>query len=296
MIKRFKPTTGFIVVCLVVLSLLMIGIIMYRLEFTMIGEGSHTDIAELTKSEKLTHIDSLPYYQYKEITDSLKNIADNEKEKNTLYPMGLNINTGFIGVLQTFRYWYGWYGDDKSHHEIGYYISLQHYSLNQHFAFYFKDGKNYLYKWNGPTKEIQVAYLPKYETVLYPVSKQFYNVSRIVLYLVMIFISLALLYIFLALPINVLLNISRGKVFTLINLRDLHIIYYAAFSVFLVQMIMPYIVNLFFLQQIPAELSISFSKLFTSNWEMGLFGIITLVITRAFAKGYKLQQEQDLTI
>lgn len=296
MIKRFKPTVGFVVVFLVVLSLLIIGIMMYRLEFQMVGEDSYTDIAELPKPEKLTHIDSLPNYQYKVIADSLKNIADNEKEKNTLFPIGLNINTGFIGVLQTMRYWYGWYSDDKAHHEIGYYISLQNYSLKKPFAFNYKDGKNYLRKWNRPAKEIQVAYLSKYHTVLYPVSKQFYDISRILLYLVMIFISIALLYIFLALPIDVLLNISRGKVFTLINLRDLHIIAYTSIGVFLVQMIMPYIVSLFFLKKIPAELTISFSGLFTSNWEIGLFGITTLAIARAFAKGYKLQQEQDLTI
>ena len=296
MIKRFKPTAGFIVVILIVLSMLIIGIYMYHNELKM-SERSPVDFARLPEPEKLTRTDSLPYYQYKVIADSLKHIADSEKDKNTLHPWGFPASIGFFGFVQTFRTWYGWYTDNKSRLETDYYIWLPSYTLDDRFAIYYKDGKNYLEEMNGHSKEINVAYLQDFNSsVLVPVSKSFYTGGRNFTFMLMALIGFALLYIFIALPINVLLNISRGKVFTQINLRDLHIIAYTSLGFFIVQMIMPYIVSLFFLKKIPAELTISFTRLFDSNWEIGLFGIVTLAIARAFAKGYKLQQEQDLTI
>lgn len=296
MIKRFKPTPGLIIVILIVLSALIIGIIMYRNELKM-SERDPVDFARLPEPEKLTHIDSLPYYQYKVIADSLKHIADNEKDKNTLHPWGYPASIGFFGFVQTFRSWYGWYTDNKSRLEIGNYIYLPSYTLDDRFVYVYNDGKNYLVADNGNSKEIQVAYLADFnKAVLVPVSKGSFTLGRNFTYIVMALIALALLYIFIALPINVLLRIARGKVFTQINLRELHMIAYIALGLFVVQMILPYIVRFFFLKKIPAELTVSFSGLFNSTWEIGLFGIVMLAIARAFAKGYKLQQEQDLTI
>jgi hypothetical protein len=296
MIKRFKPTAGFIIVILIVLGMLIIGITIYRNELKM-HERSNIDMAHLPEAEKLTHSDSLPYYQYKLVADSLKNIADNEKDKNTLHPSGFSAGIGFLGFVQTFRAWYGWYTDHKSYLVSDYYIWLPSYTLDDRFEFYYKDGKNYLKEINGHSKEIKVAYLKDFEkSVLVPVSKEFFTGGRLFIFILMALIGFALLYIFIALPINVLFNISRGKVFTQINLRDLHVLAYTSLGFFLVQMIMPYVTSLFFLKKIPPELTLSFSSLFNSSWEIGLFGIITLTIARAFAKGYKLQQEQDLTI
>jgi hypothetical protein len=261
------------------------------------SERNTVDVAHTPEPEKLTHTDSLPYYQYKVIADSLKHMADSEKDKNNLRPAGFPASVGFFGFVKTFRTWYGWHTDNKSHLESGYHIWLPSYTLDDRFEFYYKDGKNYLKEINGNSKEIQVAYLKDFNSsVLVPVSKGFFTAGRNFTFILMAVIGFALLYIFIALPINVLLNISRGKVFTQINLRDLHIIAYTSLGFFIVQMITPYIVSLFFLKKIPAELTISFSALFDSNWEIGLFGIVTLAIARAFFKGYKLQQEQDLTI
>lgn len=296
MIKRFKPTAGLIIIVLISVCLLITGILMYRAELSMKTGGS--DIAvRIPEQEKLTHVDSLPHYLYKEIADSLKHLTDAEKGKNTLIPSFFPSSIGFFGFLQTSRTWYDWYTEHKSYLVFDYYIWLTDYSLDEGLEFYYKDGKNYLRQPNGSSKEIKVAYLADFhKSVLVPVSKDFFTGGRIIIFILMGVIGLALLYIFIALPFNVLLNISRGKVFTLINLRDLHLIAFTALGFFLTQMIMPYIISLFFLKKIPAELTISFSTLLGSNLEMGLFGIVTLAIARAFAKGYKLQQDQDLTI
>jgi hypothetical protein len=144
--------------------------------------------------KKLTHIDSLPHYQYKLIDDSLQKIAKIVKDRNTLSVFS-RISTGFIGALKTSSYWYDWYGDQKSHLDPNYYISIPDYDINPQYQFEYRDHKNFLVKNQSDTSEIKVAYLPRTKTVLIPVSESAYTITRNCLFILMAIFTLAALYI-----------------------------------------------------------------------------------------------------
>lgn len=250
---------------------------------------------------------SLPYYQYKKIEDSLERKVTSELNKRTLHP-GVGVSMSFIGVRSTWRSWYD-YTHERDHLDHYYHISLPFYYVESGLSTEFQDGKSYLRYpvWdkqteNGPktghsaVKEVSVSYMPETDEVLIPISeKKFFILLNIFRVIVLCF-YFVMLYIIIGIPVNFLVNISRGKVFTQKNIRNLHITANVLLLYFVLRLLVPYIVGMLYSSKIPAEFSISFSNLFFENWKTGLAGLIVLLIARAFAKGYKLQQEQDLTI
>ena len=298
MLKKLKANIGLIIVLTIVSCIVILVAIDYHNELKMNNFSTVTDTAyHLPQEERPTHIDSLPYYTYKKITDSVKNISDNEIAKNTIHPWGYNISSGFIGLQKTFRTWYGWYTDNKSHFEPAYFISVPHYILDNKFNAYYRDGNYYLkHKISNRVEPIKVAYLAETKSILIPISEKAYNIAWIGFLAIIVPASIGLLYILLGLPINILISISRGKVFTKVNIIDLHLVAYSLLGFAFAQMLMPYIIKLFLAGRIPATFSISFTELLSSEVTDFIIGFIILVIARAFAKGYKLQQEQDLTI
>jgi hypothetical protein len=295
MFKKLKIDTALFLTIVFALGLIAFFSFAYYQERMRMKEDT-TDVAyHAPDEEKLTHIDSLPHYQYKLIYDSLQKVANMVKDRNTLSVFS-RISTGFIGALKTSSYWYDWYGDHKSHLDPNYYMSIPGYDMNPQYQFEYRDHKNFLIKNQSDTTEIKVAYLPRVKTVLIPVSESAYTITRNCLFILMAIFTLAALYIGIGLPISILVNISGGNVFTRKNIRNLYILAYGTLGYMLIQLVMPYLVCLFLLKKIPDAFVISFWNVFVSQgWNL-LVGTILLAIASAFAKGYKLQQEQDLTI
>ncbi len=302
MLKRLKNNTGITIVILLIIILLIGTATMYRSEQTMMDKGTVIDTAtNLPAPEKLSHLDSLPYFQYKIITDSLQKLAKIEKEKNTIHPWGYIagisiMNVTGMGFLPTFRTWYGWYGDNKSHFEKEYYFSISGFHLTPEANSYFKDGKYYLQRESRSPEEISIGYLPEHKTILIPISSRSYSIGMVCMLILLCIVYFAASYIFLGLSINVLLNISRGKVFTETNIRDLYLIAYVSLGGFFIEIIFPYFGSIFAMSIIPQGFSISFSYLLSNAWLDGLIGLVVLAIAKAFSKGYQLQLEQDLTV
>jgi len=71
------------------------------------------------------------------------------------------------------------------------------------------------------------------------------------------------------------------------------------FIITLLTIFMPYVFRLFYQKIIPEEFTLTLPSLWQSvfnNLYMLLIAIALFIIGKAFQKGYKLQQEQDLTI
>jgi hypothetical protein len=296
MFKKTKPDTRVISAIVVITGLISFFGSLYIKDIGTMKQNLVDSSFHVAVIEKPTHIDSLPYYQYKIVNDSLETIAKIEKDRNTLHPMFLTLNIGFWGVTKTNSYWYDWYGDKKSHMDEGHFILLPNYKLDNRYDFKYRDHKYFFSGKKGNLTEIKVAYLPASSTVLVPVSENFYKIASVVLLVVLMLWGIFAFFVAIILPINLLVNISKGKVFTKRNIRSLYLLAYTTFAYIIIQLVAPYIVCLFFLKKIPSELSISFSAIFNDEVSDLIIGIILLAIASAFAKGYKLQQEQDLTI
>lgn len=180
--------------------------------------------------------------------------------------------------------------------ELDHFLVFSGYSLEEGVALFYSNGKNYLRKKDGSTTESNVGYLPDLKSILFPISDSTYTFGIVVMVVLLSIVGFTLLYAWLALPINVLVNISRGKMFVHSNIRDLFLIAFTLLGYALLQAIMPFITFLILKKSLPDGFYISLQDQLSANWKIGVIGIIVLIIAFAFKKGYKLQQEQDLTI
>lgn len=300
MFQKLKTNPGLFVMLILIASLTILVSIVYQNEKAMgAGEIRIDTVQQMPTPEIRTAIDSLPHYQYQLVMDSLQHITDTEKEKNKINPLGvlaaLSVST-FVGYMPAFRQWYGWYGDNKSHMELDHFLVFSGYSLEEGVALFYSNGKNYLRKKDGSTTESNVGYLPDLKSILFPISDSTYTFGIVVMVVLLSIVGFTLLYAWLALPINVLVNISRGKMFVHSNIRDLFLIAFTLLGYALLQAIMPFITFLILKKSLPDGFYISLQDQLSANWKIGVIGIIVLIIAFAFKKGYKLQQEQDLTI
>ncbi len=146
-------------------------------------------------------------------------------------------------------------------------------------------------------KQIDVRYSEKDKIVLIPISKKSYNILNTLLniaFFLLIFYSILVLLI---LPFLLLVAISRGHAFTAGNIKALKIISFSLFLFTLIKLCAPYIIRFFFRKKIPAEMELTpFTQLVSNNMSLIFSFIAVFLLMKAFKKGYKLQQEQDLTV
>ncbi len=145
-------------------------------------------------------------------------------------------------------------------------------------------------------KPIPLRYSTDRKTLLVPLSKQQFKILSFAVHVLYALRLVAFVILFLGLPAQILTNISRGRPFDRRNMVYLRLMaIYLCIDMFLV-VVAPYFVSLFFNNRIPAE----FVKesFFAGLQYKILYPIaiaILLIIGKAFQRGYKLQQEQDLT-
>lgn len=295
MFKKIKAGTTLFLTCLFALGWIGFFSITYQHEKMKIGERVIDTAYHFPDKPVASHIDSLPYYRYSEIRDSLDKIEDITKSRNTLQP-AQSIGFGFIGFTRTTSYWYDWFGDHKSHLDSNFYVSIPNYQLHPSYRFIYRDHKYYLNKKYSDTTEIGIGYLPARKTLLVPVSEHKFKILSGFSWFLLLVIGFAGIYVYIILPIVVLINISAGNVFTKKNIRKLYILAYTSLGFVLIQLLMPYVIGILFMKKIPGVFVISFYDVFMNQGLMLLVGTILLAIASAFAKGYKLQQDQDLTI
>jgi hypothetical protein len=194
-----------------------------------------------------------------------------------------------------------------------YYLSLQGYVLPERTMFFVQNGTYNLAflkidsvkKWRDDTwryghyeqKAIPVRYVREEERLLIPISHglfSFLNTLMDVFFFVLLF---AFAYIFLGLPVQILINISKGKAFDDRNIRRFAIIAWAILVLGVFELLSPYMYRLLFWKTIPDDFTIpGFWPNFWNYCWLIIVAIAAFITRKAFQKGNKLQKEQDLTI
>jgi hypothetical protein len=311
--------------------------------------------------------DSLPYYQYRQIADSVKRIKDFIAYNNK--SMGNGRAVGAIGVLQItkdepFR-WQNYIEKDpimkglqdsltllhrrmtglkesdsiisinklldevmrrinvrtnellrQKHQqaEKQYYLGLNGYSTSDYNTRFFvdKNGYNLAYVvWDGvrkrtfdstmyghyESKSIPVRYAADEKKVLIPITQQQHRYFSLALewgsYLVF-FLSF---YLFVGLLLQILWSISKGKAFTPKNTQRFRLMSIALFVYALACATTPYILRIIFRDLIPQEFVLeSFGRALLGQLSTFVGALGLYMISKAFERGYKLQQENALTI
>jgi hypothetical protein len=194
-----------------------------------------------------------------------------------------------------------------------YYFSLQGYVLPEKTAFFVQNGTYNLAflkvdsvkksrddTWrygHYEQKAIPVRYSPDEKRVLIPISQGQFNLLNTLMNVLFFILLFTLAYFFLGLPVQILINISKGKAFDDRNIRRFAIIAWAMFVLEVFELLSPYMFRLLFYKTIPDDFTMLgfWSNFWDHCWLF--FAAIALFITgKAFQKGNKLQKEQDLTI
>lgn len=291
------------------------------------GESSSI-ISDLTPldSAMASINDSLPYYAYRKIKDSLEHIKETNNYKNAFSPSGWE--SSHYGIYETEKHDSSYYLPTTSvfteQKKLGkeYYVMLGSYTLNIENIIFRENGKNYIKfpVWDKITKsekegthktghyeikEINVAVsepskkdnLSNEKRDIYiPISKKAHIILTWVFRIFQLLCVAFGIYIFLILPFKILERIANGDAFNRKNIRALHIISYSLLGLYFLDIIIPLIFYAFLRKSVPAEFEFSWTSLFTDNIPVLGLSIIILIIAATFAKGYKLQQDQDLTI
>ncbi len=195
-----------------------------------------------------------------------------------------------------------------------YYLGLNGYSPTNYNTKFFMDKGTYnlaYVKWDSVVKrkydstktghyerkQIPVRYTTEDKRILIPISKkQFSLIDGFLNTWTFIWLFL-FVYFFIGLPIQILINISKGNAFNKKNILRFKIMAYVLFAYALASTLIPYVLKFFFRKLIPDDFKYqSIIQSLLNNLYLFLIAIAIFIIAKAFQKGYKLQQEQDLTI
>lgn len=194
-----------------------------------------------------------------------------------------------------------------------YYLSLGGYTLHHDSRFYIDKGTyNLMYvKWDSVTKrkydstrighyeskQIPVRYAAGDNNILIPISINTYNILATLLKVAFIFLLFIGLYVFIGMPVQILLNISKGKAFTEKNIHMFRVMSIVLFISTIISIFGPYILHIVFYKLIPSEFKLpGMFPTLINNLYLILIALILFFISRAFKKGYMLQKEQELTV
>jgi len=104
-------------------------------------------------------------------------------------------------------------------------------------------------------------------------------------------------FVIFGIPLQIIISISNGKAFTKKNIFRLNLIAIFLLIIALFASFSPFLFRLIFSKHIAPEFentSVWFSVY--RNLQYYFFAAIIFVLSIAFNKGYKLQQEQELTV
>jgi hypothetical protein len=194
-----------------------------------------------------------------------------------------------------------------------YFIALKEYNLDEDSRFFIQDGNyNLAYvQWdriqkteNGSNrwghyerKRIPVRYSAKNKTVFIPITKGQYSVISVVLYICSFASLFFFAYVIIGLPVQVLINIAKGKAFTRKNVHNLKLIAYFIAGFILLTITIHYLLHYFLRSRIPTDFQINSSATSVSSLLPWIIAVIALyIIAKAFERGCNLQEEQNLTI
>lgn len=195
-----------------------------------------------------------------------------------------------------------------------YYLGITGYSLAYEKKFFVQNGTYNLAipKWDSVKKDgngdstryghyerrqIPVRYSTENKQLLIPVSFQQWKALKIILPVFNYCLLFAALYFFLGLPIQILVNISKGKAFDERNIKRFTLMTQVLLCWGVLNMLSPYILRLLFGKMIPDDFTLpGFWQMLNDNLGIFILVLAIFITGKAFQKGNRLQKEQDLTI
>jgi hypothetical protein len=146
-------------------------------------------------------------------------------------------------------------------------------------------------------KNIAVRFAADEKKVLIPITGQQHQYATLIIKWGSYLFSFLFVYFFVGIPLQIIWNISKGRAFTLKNIRRFRLMTIVLLVYALSVTTAPYLFRLIFQDLIPQELVLI---PFTSNLLSHLylyFGSLALyLVGKAFGRGYSLQQDNALTV
>ncbi|MBI3137777.1 MAG: DUF2975 domain-containing protein [Sphingobacteriales bacterium] len=198
-------------------------------------------------------------------------------------------------------------------HKTEYFITFRDIRIKENNHFFVQNGNYYLAHavWDSTRKAdgatyrsghyvrlpLKVRYDKDQEMVLIPASRAVYNFLQTLFTILMLGFFIVGFYILIGLPVSILGSVSNGQVFTLTNIHQLRTIYIFLFILSLLKAGTPLLVHwiISFFTPTVFETPSVFESLYSSI-PLLIAGLVVFLISTAFQKGYKLQQEEDFTV
>lgn len=195
-----------------------------------------------------------------------------------------------------------------------YYLGLNNYTVKEnHTQFFVRNGTyNLAYVvWDHVSKrtydstqeghyeqkKISVRYSADDKKIYIPLTKQQYLFTTFAVNTGMYGSLFLFIYFSLGIPLLILISIANGNAFTLKNIRRFKSMALVALIYTLIAIISPYLFGFFYRYMIPEELTLTpFIQTFFTQLPLLLIAVGLFLISKAFQRGYKLQQENALTI
>jgi hypothetical protein len=162
-----------------------------------------------------------------------------------------------------------------------------------------ENDKNYVFSWKtkeeqyGVNADFSSGSPSKKNNLLFPISKTAYYVWTIIFFITM-FVLLVLFLSVIRYLILFVFQLSKGKAFTVKNYTYLFFVSYVIMGIGTFGLITKYIQHLILKKYYATDFVFNF------DWNgyavLLLISLVSLLLARAIKKGYKLQEEQDLTI
>ena len=192
-----------------------------------------------------------------------------------------------------------------------YYFSIGKYELKDYATkFFIKNGTYNLakVKWqhnkNNPNNKSGNYYINKInfrysstdKEILIPVNAKTHKVLEILLVSFIVIACIAIIYFYVGIPIQILINISRGDPFSVININYLNAIIKFTIALTLFSLIIPHLLGFILVKDFYNDFTESNTDIVV-NVLKSIFIIIGLILIRkAFIKGKNLQHENELTV
>jgi hypothetical protein len=240
--------------------------------------------------------------------DSFEKLMPGIKDKDSL----LSMKKKASGIRDLI---YGQYSGNllTNRTNLEYFITFRDIQIKENNHFFVQNGKYYMAHpvWETIKKEGEYMYrsghytrIPlkvRYDTdqkmLLIPSNRVLYKFLKILFSVLVLGFTIISIYIIIGLPVSILGSISIGQVFTLTNIRQLKIIYIFLLIISLLKIISPLLIFWFISFFTPPVFKTPsiFESLY-SSLPLLIAGLAVILISKAFQKGYKLQQEEDFTV
>ncbi|RBQ02955.1 DUF2975 domain-containing protein [Pedobacter miscanthi] len=305
-LKRSKSLFGDIIGALVLVAICSLFIwMMLSTVVTGRSTGSNNDYESYELADPPSKYDLLDdsIIKLENNLNRLKSKTANIKS-NLLPAVGFKYS-GFLGVSSY---------TDTARKNKQTFIELSDFGLNQNSfdyrnssKYYFKDGISHLqvpqlteigkhtYKISYTDKKVDYRYDPGSNVVLIPMLS---DVGILTAKIFSVAVALVTCFIFmfgLLLILKFLIGISRNKIFEAINIRRLFWISMCCFTSVLLPYIVSGVLYLIYAKTLSDEV-IYTKKLSGSDISLVMLGVLFIALYVAFKRGFKLKEENDLTI